>query len=242
MTVLPNSVPSGAAKFKPCTGNGLRSIFGFLSFCRRLNDMVFSSCSPVGRRWAVGKGPVRPRGIGRDTSDQGISKPVRRGNGLQKDPPVRRRAREGRLDRAAVFAAEVLGLLDRKGPVPAVAAFIHDTVFCGGSATTGKDLGGKGPVHRSGRRVPYARANFWKPVGFSACGWHGVSGSATVSRLPPPARSLHRFSRFGHASVGQTTVVCCGENRDDSPHPAPGSRCSRCGFGANCRPTKSVEA
>jgi hypothetical protein len=208
---LPNLVPSGAAKFKPCTGNGLRSIFGFLSFCRRLNDMVFLSSSPVGRRWTAGKGPVRPRTIGRDSIDQGISQPVRRGNGRQKDPPVRRRAREGRLDRAAVFAAEAVGLLDRKGPADRLTRAPFTTLFfVAGRRLLARTSAAKdpsaGPVGR-----PYP--TLAKPAGSHAgraWGFRGIGGFSADPTPPDRSCSFWKSDRksaySGHGVKGLVTV------------------------------------
>jgi hypothetical protein len=223
---LPNLVPSDAAKFKPCTGNGLRSIFGFLSFCRRLNDMVFLSSSPVGRRWTAGKGPVRPRTIGRDSIDQGISQPVRRGNGRQKDPPVRRRAREGRLDRAAVFAAEAVGLLDRKGPADRLTRAPFTTLFfVAGRRLLARTSAAKdpsaGPVGRPYPTRPVVQFLEIRPEIRIQRAW-GQGAGDSLSNDPTPV--LHRISNYSHPSVAGTTVVYRGGKRDDSGCPVSAQR------------------
>lgn len=166
---------------------------------------------------------------------------------------------------------------------PSDVSAVHDTVFCGWSATTGEDLGGKGPARRSGRGllggshrktsrnsrkqarrlrgVSRCRSGLQSPlpppgetcgnvrggcVGFSRCrrlvggpyptrrvvrfleirpeiriqrAW-GQGAGDSLSNDPTPV--LHRISNYSHPSAAVTTVVRCGENRDDSPRPAPG--------------------
>jgi hypothetical protein len=162
-----------------------------------------------------------------------------------------------RLDRPGDFAAEAVGLLDRKGPADRLTRAPFTTLFfVAGRRLLARTSAAKdpsaGPVGRPCPTRPVVQFLEIRPEIRIQRAW-GQGAGDSLSNDPTPV--LHRISNFGHAPPGQTitvrrrrsadgsghptpyakpaavyvnqdSVVCCGENRDDSLTlpPARGAR------------------